>query len=86
MIGPVHRPAARYSNIDGKYYNLAMAIVRLLLHSNYFNNPLSRFEINRENQRTVFLAASDDPSWLRAHLWPHNHDLFFTADLFGLLF
>lgn len=68
LIAKSHRPAARYTNIDGKFYNSAMAMFR--------------FKYNMVDQRIVFLAASDDPKWLRANLRPEDGDLYFTADLF----
>ena len=43
----------------------------------------SRDKFNSHLQRVIFLAASDDPYWLRANLKADLGDLFFTADLFS---
>ena len=43
----------------------------------------SRDKFNSPLRRVVFLAASDDPGWLRASLNNDLEDILFTDDLFG---
>ena len=42
-----------------------------------------RSNYNEDVQRVLFIAASDDPNWLKANLRGVNNDLYFSADLFG---
>ena len=42
-----------------------------------------RSNYNEDVQRVLFIAASDDPNWLKANLQGVNNDLYFSADLFG---
>ena len=45
-------------------------------------SPCSRSKYNTELQQVIFLAASDDPTWLKENL-ARNSDVNFTEDLFG---
>jgi len=67
LLSKVHRPAARYSRIDGNFYNQAMAMYR--------------FKYNKVDQRVLFIATSDDPKWLKENLQGVNNDLYLSADL-----
>ena len=44
--------------------------------------PCSRSKYSTELQNVVFLAASDDPTWLKEKL-ANDSDVNFTEDLFG---
>ena len=44
-----------------------------------------RVRHNNVDQRVLFLAASDDPKWLKENLQGVDNDLYFSVDLFGLV-
>ena len=41
----------------------------------------SRSKYNRPGQKIIFVAATDDPKWLKANL--RGNDVVFTSDLFS---
>ena len=87
LLSKVHRPAARYSRIDGNFFNPAMDMYRymllLLSLQCFLQKGLFRFKYNHMNQKVLFIAASDDPDWLKANLRGVDNDLYFSVDLFG---
>ena len=98
LLSKVHRPEARYSRIDGTFYNQAMARYRCLFNLYCFfdkfpspalyllqRQKVFRVRHNNVDQRVLFLAASDDPKWLKENLQGVDNDLYFSVDLFGLV-
>ena len=81
LLSKVHRPAARYSRINGNFFNPAMDMYRYgPPFSSFLQKCLFRFKYN---QKVMFIAASDDPDWLKANLRGVDNDLYFSVDLFG---
>ena len=52
----------------------------VLLFHLFCKKCLFRFKYN---QKVMFIAASDDPDWLKANLRGVDNDLYYSVDLFG---
>ena len=49
LLSKVHRPKARYSRIDGNFYNQAMAMFR-------YTHPFTSYKKSRDRKRKVALG------------------------------